>query len=643
MKILLSFILSALIFVQPLNVFADEKHYDPQHTVLALNMAAVSIHRILSTNDRAVLDTEYRNIISSLKYANIESDAEIIALFEELIAAIRAKTFSSEARRKLQANYDEWAKRNLSQSVLSLSGIIQGTISESAFDASKSAVEKTIDKGLTVGLSAGLTTLASGFTPAAIVTIVGSLAGACISEYSAYQKTKLDAEFRRELARDILRIDKEEHDRYTALQSRLLNSSWHLLRKYNLPDEYRIVQTGIDNFLKAINESDSSKRKAMLIALEDEFRVYPPYWVYRANAAENVNEASKCFDEFERVWRPVLRNDTWKAESEKFRVIESINAGKRDDALNHLDTFCGNIQRSDWTENIFAGVTYYMLGEKEKGKSRVELNINFGAENEISQAILTQMKEGRLDFVKLPEDLRKISGLSSMSFGTLKFLAETGDLEASLTLGKIYEDGGISFGLAKLYEEGKLTSKDEVKAEISEDGKTAKITSGKKEYKVDIITRDYAEALKWYKKAAYEGNRIAQNAIARLYFNGGFNISQSYYDSYIWCCISEMTERYIDEVLGRTIAATGSATVTAVGGALIVGTPILPIILPVVGVSYLLADFVADRSIKEEIEGVGLFNLAKLSEKEMNRAKEDARKIMAEIERNIKQKQKQQQ
>ena len=57
--------------------------------------------------------------------------------------------------------------------------------------------------------------------------------------------------------------------------------------------------------------------------------------------------------------------------------------------------------------------------------------------------------------------------------------------------------------------------------------------------------------------------------------------------------------------------------------------------------AYLLVD--TDRSIKEEIEGAGLFNLAKLSDAEMDKAKIEAGKIMAEIERNIKQKQKQQQ
>ena len=32
--------------------------YDPQNTMLALNMAVVSVHRILTTQSRAVLDDE---------------------------------------------------------------------------------------------------------------------------------------------------------------------------------------------------------------------------------------------------------------------------------------------------------------------------------------------------------------------------------------------------------------------------------------------------------------------------------------------------------------------------------------------------------------------------------------------------------
>lgn len=230
-------------------------------------------------------------------------------MFQELISTIRVKTFSSEARKKLQANYDDWAKNNLSRSVLSLSGIIHETISESATDAGKVAVNKFIDTGLTTGLSACLTKLSTAFPPATIVTAAGALAASCISQYYAFQNAKLDSEFRRDLVRDILDIDREEHEQYTSLQSRLLDSSWRFLRQYHLPDEYRVVQSGVEDLFRAVNESDTAKSRAMLVALEDEFKVYPPYWVYRAKVAENVNEAAKCFDEFDKVWRPVLRND----------------------------------------------------------------------------------------------------------------------------------------------------------------------------------------------------------------------------------------------------------------------------------------------------------------------------------------------
>ena len=51
-------------------------------------MAVVSIQRILNTNDRAVLEMEYRNIINNLKLGSIEADNEIISLYQELMNTI---------------------------------------------------------------------------------------------------------------------------------------------------------------------------------------------------------------------------------------------------------------------------------------------------------------------------------------------------------------------------------------------------------------------------------------------------------------------------------------------------------------------------------------------------------------------------
>ena len=44
----------------------SEENYDPQHTMLALNMAIVSVHKIVTTKDRIVLDQEYNTLTNLL-------------------------------------------------------------------------------------------------------------------------------------------------------------------------------------------------------------------------------------------------------------------------------------------------------------------------------------------------------------------------------------------------------------------------------------------------------------------------------------------------------------------------------------------------------------------------------------------------
>ena len=378
-------------------------------------MAVVSIQRILNTNDCAVLEMEYRNIINNnnLKLGSIEADNEIITLYQELMNTISGKTLSIEAAGKLQANYDQWAEKHITQSVSGASGVIQNVLKDSGKDAAKEGISGFMQNGLTNAASKGLAGLSAAFTPSAIVAVAGAVAVSCVSQYYAYQNAKLDAEFRQGLVKDILKIEQAERELYNKLQSRLLDSAWRLLRQYKLPDEYRIVQKSVDDLFRAVNETDTAKRRGMLRALENEFRVYPPYWIYRAETeqiAGDEKEAAKCFDEFDKVWRPVLRNDVWKVEAEKFRVIQALNSGDKSAAMNHLETICSNVERSDWADNIFAGLVYYMLGENEKAVERVEVNVNFGFGMKTSKAVLEEMKSGKMDIKSLSE---KLSGLNA--------------------------------------------------------------------------------------------------------------------------------------------------------------------------------------------------------------------------------------
>lgn len=625
-------LLSAVILLCPQNLQAAEESYDPQHTVLALNMAVVSIQRILNTNDRAVLEMEYRNIINNLKLGSIEADPEIIALYQELMNTISGKTLSIEAAGKLQANYDQWAEKHITQSVSGASGIVQGL----GKDAAMNAVSHLAEKGL-AGLSAA-------FPPTAIVTVTVAAAVSCVSQYYAYQNAKLDAEFRQGLAQDILRIEQAEHERYNRLQSRLLDSAWRLLRQYKLPDEYRIVQSGVDDLFKAVNETDTAKRRGMLRALENEFRVYPPYWIYRAETeqiAGDEKEAAKCFDEFDKVWRPVLRNDVWKVEAEKFRLIQALNSGDKSAAMNHLEAICRNVERSDWADNIFAGLVYYMLGENEKAIERVEVNINFGFGMKTSKAVLDEMKSGKMDIRSLSE---KLSGLNAdiKRLNTENVAPEVKLRRAEVLLQQKAGDKNNDEykRMADIY----YSTKDYKRAyvwyyvygqrpgwhffndelnDIEGTGifafaklSSAEIEEARKEAENkirEIYAQRNAQIMELLLDSAYGGNVEAQRKLAEIYYHGDVDLGekQNYPVAYVWYYVAGERAVYEEHgIFARTFMSL-FYNVFSLGG-LLYGTDVL-----------------------DMMEGYGLFNSSKLSSVEVVAARIIAQNIIKEIQASL--------
>ena len=92
MRKLTALILSAVLVCQAVPSYTAD--YDPQHTMLALNMAIVSVHRILTTQSRAVLEEEYTNIINNLSLGNIESDRDMTELYRDMLGIISRKRIS---------------------------------------------------------------------------------------------------------------------------------------------------------------------------------------------------------------------------------------------------------------------------------------------------------------------------------------------------------------------------------------------------------------------------------------------------------------------------------------------------------------------------------------------------------------------
>ena len=364
------------------SVFAEE-NYDPKHTMLALNMAIVSVHRIVSSEDRNVLTLEYNNIINNLKIGNIESDYEMTSLYTELMNVISNKTLRQEDCSRILARY----KKNEQRAVFNaISGI-------RAYGGDWKSW-------------------------------LLSLATSCVSQYFSYRNIKEDLQDT--LDDDLWRLKKEEIRDCNELQKKLLSSSWSLLRKYNLPDDYRLTQDILDSFYKTNSESNINKRLRMLRIIEQDFKVYPPYWLIRcqtANAVGDSIDAQKCFEKFEKVWRPVLRKDPYKQEAVKYAIseISKREVPSKGEIAKLLPILKENTFKGDWANTIFSGIVAFVVGEKAMAVSLLEENIDFKYEIPISSALLSQIKCDKLDASSLSPELAEIvNNLSDIESGDNK-------------------------------------------------------------------------------------------------------------------------------------------------------------------------------------------------------------------------------
>ena len=371
----------------------DQEAYDPQYTMLALNMAIVSVHRILSANDRLILNQEYQNIINNLSIGNIKSDPEITELYNKMINVIGKKRLREDELKQVIAHYDSRMQSRFAEAMSNFDGGVRYEVAGERNEVSGG------------GIASGL------------VNAVMNLLSSCTASYFRYQAS--EGEIRRELDANLYTVQAEDMKAFDDMQQQLLSSSWNLMYKYRLPDEYRLVQKTMDDFYRAVEEPDEAPRRLrMLRALEEDFKVYPPYWYYRARTAQeadNKPEADKCFDKFDEIWRPVLKKDPYRLEVTKYRLTELIKDGipqsgdVQQEALNLLGVMRKNTQLDDWTNNLFAGILYYALDDKDSAEKCIETNIDFRHEQEISSAMLTNIRAGVEPSLLLSDTLRTMN------------------------------------------------------------------------------------------------------------------------------------------------------------------------------------------------------------------------------------------
>lgn len=444
------------------------QEYDSQNTMIALNMATMSVNRIIASHDRAVLEWEYRNVINRLALGSIESDPEMRGLYTELMNFITGRGLRDEDIKLLRESYD---RREQEAWYVAMSKGVES--SRSSFGLWNWLGSKTIG-------------LFSYFLGRDFMT----------SWYCADYRYKAE---KQRIARDIdtgtRNLTKADIEACNGLYTRLLSSSWALLRKYGLSDDYRLTSESLEAFSLAMNESKPSDRLEMLRFIEHFFRAYPPYWFFCAATAYESGHEYECrkyMDKFDDVWRPVLRYDPCKLEAAKYHIRELASGGKvsgeKSQEIRRLaDTVREYTPPGDWSSNLFAGMVYFALGEKEQGARLVKANVLFGYEKDISGNVLAQLEEGRFETARLTAGLHWLfeTDLSKLDSDEIAKLAERGSSEAQNRLGNMYYFGNNG------------------------------------------LPQDYSEAVKWYRKSAEQGNSQGQCNLGFMY-HYGYGVNKDY-------------------------------------------------------------------------------------------------------------------
>ncbi len=335
----------------------DSQKIQTQLQVLqALNQIAVSLTHIITYNDKVVLDQEYNTIINNLNLSKIP-DADIITLLQELMDLLTTSKINDHDRAYLAHTYEK-------------------------------NVQNELKKRMTMRL----------LDTDVLINPYSSVLQAVLNVGSFYfnYRYKLD-DYKKELNEAAWRIDANTLQKLNDFYKKMLKYSWELMRRYNFPDEWRLNEKQLNDYINILKEPNVELRYRKLSRLEENFQKFPPYWYYRGQAAQdlrNKKEALYCFKQFQDIHQGIMRKDPYAASVAmcKTTLMTESEHVEPSEIKKELEIILANSEDSDWGNILFAALQYARLGDSEYA----------------SRLIMRNLDNGYMTFIDDPEMIRTV-------------------------------------------------------------------------------------------------------------------------------------------------------------------------------------------------------------------------------------------
>jgi len=344
--------------------------------ILALNYCNFSLSKIISYNDRVVLDEEYNNIINNINLNKIKDD-ETFDIIKMLLDTIFQFVLNEHEKEILQAIYDE---------------------------KSEEALNKTLKQSMSIVTKSNIPT-----NPAQLAITLVSVTKECSGAYTDYRNHLED--YKKKLDKDLWKLDKKAMLSIHKAHKNFLTTFRTILKRYNAPDEWRLSNGQLEDYIEIFKEQDNEKRYRVLTRPEQEsnLKYFPLYWYLRAVTASQLgieSDVTYCYSKFMSLYQGFFRDDSFYSSILMTKTAAEDYSNRHDQLRADIRTIIDH-DKKDWEKKLFAAGMFLKYEMYPDAMLYLQANIDDNNAVSISRKLLSDAVYAQNDSDSLENLIKK--------------------------------------------------------------------------------------------------------------------------------------------------------------------------------------------------------------------------------------------
>ncbi len=131
------------------------------------------------------------------------------------------------------------------------------------------------------------------------------------SSYMSYKSTQ--SNLQSGLDKSKWKLKKDEISELNDIRKDFLLTYWQIMKRYNMPDKWRITEKQFTRFVNILKDPDNDKKQRQLLRMKNEMSVFPIYWYELSIVAhQNKNKEIElnAIEEYEELDDRLLRHNS---------------------------------------------------------------------------------------------------------------------------------------------------------------------------------------------------------------------------------------------------------------------------------------------------------------------------------------------